>query len=233
MKKERWANKGKDLLSWCWDIVIGQHCVLCHKERVPHINFKGVCLECYRKLERKAHYIELRGLDLPLITCGYFESEWANLLKAFKFENQYKLSTILAHIFFKNWGEWCIKSGIEVIIPVPSSRQKMYYRGYNQSELIAQSLSKKVGVPMDKECIVRVHQKKSQIECSQSERFFNVNGCFKVKIRNRGRRPIYQQALLIDDTVTTGATISEAKKELEINGIVEHCRLASLAYTVP
>lgn len=222
-------------LSWLWDIVTDQYCILCEQSSFPQIQFKGVCRHCYRQLNHETLCISLKGLNQELLTCGYFEGSLEVLLKSLKFNNRKVVADILGYIFFKKWGEWCLSQGIEIIIPVPASRQSIYQRGYNQVELIAQSISKRTKQRVENNWLKRVHQKKSQKECTQAERFFNVDNCFKVngnkELRYQKKEPIYQTALLIDDVVTTGATISEAKRVLEFEGIVKNCFLASVAFT--
>lgn len=101
---------------------------------------------------------------------------------------------------------WWSKS-VEAIIPVPLHPKKEAKRGYNQSALVATGLSAILGVPVMERALVRIRNTESQTKMSREERVLNVRDAFmlhpKAAIADR-------HVLLVDDVLTTGATIEAA-----------------------
>jgi ComF family protein len=93
----------------------------------------------------------------------------------------------------------------DAIIPVPLHRKKLHQRGYNQSERIAAGLSKKLSVPVDQQVILRNRFTVTQTRLNRMERLKNTRGAFTVNAEYLEK---YDHLLLIDDVLTTGATLS-------------------------
>ena len=93
---------------------------------------------------------------------------------------------------------------IDAIIPVPLHSKRLKERGYNQSEWIAQGIARSMGKPLITDALIRESATQTQTKKGVYERWQNVNGIFKVinptKIENK-------HILVIDDVITTGATI--------------------------
>jgi competence protein ComFC len=100
---------------------------------------------------------------------------------------------------------------IDTIVPVPLHPSKQRSRGYNQSQLVADQLGNLFGLPVVSEVLVRIRATRTQTRLTAEQRRRNVAGAFKVK----DRAPLEQKrVLLIDDVVTTGATLNECAKTL-------------------
>ena len=99
----------------------------------------------------------------------------------------------------------------DVIVAVPSHRSRVRRRGYAQASLIAAALAERVGKPLDARGLERVLNAPSQLDVrSRAERWRNVQGGFAARSDFAGRR-----VLLIDDLVTTGATMSACADALK------------------
>jgi ComF family protein len=97
------------------------------------------------------------------------------------------------------------------IIPVPLHRRKLRKRGYNQSEKIARGISVALGVPLDTKTLFRSSQTETQTRKSRFDRYLNVSGKFAI----RDPSPIeHSHILLVDDVVTTGATLEACAEAL-------------------
>ncbi|WP_291855880.1 ComF family protein [Marinilabilia sp.] len=92
----------------------------------------------------------------------------------------------------------------DCIIPVPLHPQKQRLRGYNQSDIIADGISEITKVPVNKESVIRTVHSASQTRRGRYERWQNVEGIFKVVHPHLFHN---QHLLILDDVVTTGATI--------------------------
>lgn len=98
--------------------------------------------------------------------------------------------------------EWL--ADIDLIVPVPLHPKKQYKRGYNQSMLIAEGISKTTGIPVDAHALERVRQTESQTKKTRTERLANMEEAFRIK---PGTDLHGKHALLCDDVLTTGATL--------------------------
>lgn len=99
------------------------------------------------------------------------------------------------------------------LVPMPLSRPRLRERGYNQAEVLARALGKKLNLPVWTEVLERIRHSKSQVQLTPSQRAGNVSGAFVVpdirRTQVRGRHLV-----LVDDVVTTGATLNAAATAL-------------------
>ncbi len=128
----------------------------------------------------------------------------------------------LAELIYKRLREVRLRSEIErsrtsiIIIPIPLSRKRLRQRGYNQSELLGKFLSDKLSVKISSNVLYKTRETISQVEIKdRSKRLKNLQGAFEVKnpetIKNKS-------VILIDDIITTGATMAEASRVLKKAG---------------
>jgi ComF family protein len=99
----------------------------------------------------------------------------------------------------------------DLIIPVPLHQQKMALRGYNQAELLARPLGKYLGKKILTEVVVRQKLTQKQNALNKYERFTNITDAFRVI---KPKVVAGKRILLIDDILTTGATVSEVARVL-------------------
>ncbi|MGW8314910.1 MAG: ComF family protein [Bacteroidales bacterium] len=115
-----------------------------------------------------------------------------------------------------------VYSGCEMLVPVPLHRKRLRERGYNQSTLIARGVSEITGIPLQEGILLRTRYHTSQTSRGRYDRYMNVRQDFRLS----GDPPDLngRKILLIDDVVTTGAT-------LETCASVLHERYDCLLYT--
>jgi competence protein ComFC len=108
------------------------------------------------------------------------------------------------------------KVGPWVIIPIPLSKKRQRSRGFNQAELIGRFLSDKMSIRMATDVLYKIKETASQVEIKDREkRLRNIIGAFSVKNQELIKD---KNIILIDDIVTTGATINEARRVLKTAG---------------
>jgi len=104
-----------------------------------------------------------------------------------------------------------------VLVPVPLHRSRQFARRYNQSTELARTLSRLTGVPVDPQLVIRGKKTKQQVGLSRDARQRNIAGAFQpsaaMRSRLRGRRVI-----IVDDVVTTGATVKAVTRALKAGG---------------
>lgn len=110
-----------------------------------------------------------------------------------------------------------IFQGIDYIVPIPLHPKKEKIRGYNQSHVIAEGISEIMNIPIAEKCLVRSIFTDTQTKKSREERWQNVKDIFNVEnpeiLENK-------HVLLVDDVLTTGATLMSAGKALfQVKGI--------------
>lgn len=103
-------------------------------------------------------------------------------------------------------------SDIDCLVPVPLSRQRERQRGYNQSLFIAQGLADITGIAITRGCLLRTIHNKTQTRLGREERRKNVEGIFSVRHPERLQG---KHVLLIDDVMTTGATLASCIRTLQ------------------
>ncbi|MDZ4816467.1 MAG: ComF family protein [Verrucomicrobiota bacterium] len=136
------------------------------------------------------------------------------LIHKFKYEQQLWLKNILglwieeATHLVEDWGQ------IDGLIPIPLHPARKRERGFNQSEVLAQTLAEKSGKPILK-AINRVKYTNSQVTMNRAERLTNLRKAFALNNKFELRGGYYA---LIDDVFTTGATAHECSRLLKKAG---------------
>lgn len=134
------------------------------------------------------------------------------------------------------FARWLYRAGQELLqeadllVPVPLHWTRLFQRRFNQAGLLAQALSRLGGVPVAVDLLVRRRRTPSQGNRNPTERRRNVQGAFALR---RGRQPRIEgkRILLIDDVMTTGATI-EACAETLLEGGAAAVDALTLAHVV-
>lgn len=150
----------------------------------------------------------------------------ANLIYQLKYFNKpylgYSLGLLMGRMMKAN----DFFDGIDCILPVPLAPKREKKRGYNQSNMIAQGLHEVSGLPIVKNAVRRVSFDASQTKKDRLERENNVEKVFE---RIDSERVKGKHLLIVDDVVTTGATVCALSKVLEnVEGV--RISVASIAY---
>ena len=156
------------------------------------------------------------------------ESKTQKLIHQLKYQKQKEIGIYLG----KQYGYELMKSEffntIEVIVPVPLHQKKLKKRGYNQSELFAKGLSQSMQVEINTDALFRAINTESQTKKTKDNRWENVKDIFQIKNAEHLQN---KHILLVDDVVTTGATIEAcASMLLTIEGAKVSIATIACAY---
>jgi ComF family protein len=125
------------------------------------------------------------------------------------------LAELLGELWAERIGSRVRALGAEALVPVPLHWRRRWWRGYNQSIALAHGLSTRLGLPSHPSWLRRLRHTPFQTRKSPTDRRVNVRDAFEVpsRINLRGR-----SLLLVDDVMTTGATVHEAARALRRAG---------------
>jgi competence protein ComFC len=149
------------------------------------------------------------------------------LLHALKYQNKPEMGLFLGKEIAKRVRVSSFLSGVDVIIPVPLHPKKEFQRGYNQSEQLAKGISEITAIPIDKQFIKKLSHSGSQTKRGRFQRWDNVSGNFGVLPKSFD----YSHILLVDDVITTGATIEALVTQIRKSKPALRISIVSLAVT--
>ncbi len=202
-------------------------CEACEAELVGNEHL--LCVSCWMMLPKTAFHllrdnpVEQRFIGRVRIehasSMYYFNKDTRvqSLLHALKYKNKSKIGIELGQRFGNEIRDCEWLKNVDMLIPIPLSKQKLKKRGYNQSERIAEGLSQSLHIPLDTQSVIRVKNTRSQTTMTVAERIENVNEAFAVadsaSLRNK-------HVVLLDDVLTTGATLESCAREiLKVPGV--------------
>lgn len=173
----------------------GASCLVCGKRDI----LGKTCLSCRRKTA-------VRRFFTPF---SYKNTVMRDLLHAYKYHRVRELAGPLAGFLAEAMLRADFRAKEKMaFIPIPLHPRRMARRGFNQAELLALELSEKFGVPVLTEVLIRVRHTATQIELADDyERRANVAGAFRVVNPAAIAKKI---VILVDDVITSGATLNEA-----------------------
>jgi ComF family protein len=163
--------------------------------------YSDICWQCLKKAPPFS----------KVINYGLYEGALAEAINQLKFHGVKRLSKPLGILL-----QSLDLPAMDGIVPVPLSIKKLRERGFNQSLLIARTVSKEIKVPLLIDILLKKKDTPPQIGLSAKERLLNLKNAFEVKGDVDGLR-----LLLVDDVMTTGATVTECSKVLMKAGAKE------------
>lgn len=198
-----------------------------------------LCTKCILELPRSNYHLlpenpfyqKLRG-RIPLKSVMSFlkfakGGSVQRILHALKYKNHPELGFKLGEIYGNELKNHGFSNQFDVIVPVPLHSSKKKLRGYNQSERFGQGLGKALELPCSDDFVKRVSVTDTQTRKSRLRRWENVKDVFKVEEKGVFRE---RSVLLVDDVVTTGATL-ESLAQVVIEDGCSDVSIAAIAAT--
>jgi ComF family protein len=162
--------------------------------------------------------------------CAYFffakGSKYRPLLHKLKYKGQRDIGVELGIQFGQALKKSELYKGIDFVVPVPLHPKKLKIRGYNQAEAIAEGIAKVIGANLSTSHLIKTEYTETQTRKTRAERVLNVSESFSLQNKKELEG---MHLLLVDDVITTGATLETcAAKLLEIND--SKVSIVALAY---
>ncbi len=204
------------------DILLPNRCLLCQQ---PSQSDTGLCLFChvdiryfdYQRFDNLLMQPDIKaGLKQirfdRLISLAPYQWPFDQWLVNIKFNQKFnlarsvgqQLAKLLCHLVDRQ--PQCCP---DVIIPMPIHYKRRFVRGYNQAALIAQELARRLNLPIDNRSVTRIKATQAQSGLGAKQRKNNVKQAF------RYRGPSYRHVAIVDDVITTGATVNALCRELK------------------
>lgn len=229
-----WLNIRESASAWTEIILDGllpRHCVMCGFSS----GSENLCRPCAEELPRTGH--SCLQCSLPLLhhadrICGHCLAKpppWTSAIAAlvyrfpvdqlvcrFKFGRNLACGEILARELILAAEEKC-KQLPACILPVPLHRSRHFSRAFNQADLLARQTGKALGIPVYNSVLQRRRCTRAHSGLDAAQRKTNIKGAFTCRIPARNSA-CFEQVALVDDVMTTGATLAECTRVLKKAG---------------
>lgn len=195
-------------------------CSECHYD-LPHVYGRHICRQCGLGSDSLSDYCGHCLSHPPAFERSFipfaYQYPLDGLIHKFKYRRHLTSGKLLSQLladylqhYAQDHEDWIAP---ELIIPVPMHWLKRWQRGFNQAEFLGARVAKALDLPIAKGIIQRIHKMPAQKELTRSERQKNLRKAFRIADKNRAQIQ-GKRIALIDDVVTTTATVRELSKLL-------------------
>ncbi len=197
-------------------------------EKIEYANMQSVCFKCGKPLDDdKEQYC---------VTCQrikhYFDKGFAlykyrsaqDAIYRFKYQGRQEYADFFAKDIEANLGDYIRNLDIDYLVPVPMFPSKKIKRGYNQAEVLAHAIGRRMNIPVKEDIVYRTINTVPMKELSEFERRNNLKKAFNI-----GTNVVkLKKIIIIDDIYTTGSTMDNVALQLRKAG-ASHIFALSLA----
>ena len=203
------------LADWVLDLFYPTRCIVCRTRLSPGI--PRLCKECRERIPHPER-MKLPGITVCVSACRY-EKELADAMRRFKFNGRQAYAVSFGELIAERIYE-DLRDEYDVLSWVPLAKDRKRSRGYDQTQLLAESAAARLCQPLTATLKKRNGVSRQSGTKSAEERKANILGAYTVPdpLKVKGLR-----VLLVDDIVTTGATLSECAKTLRLAGAESVC----------
>ena len=208
-----------------WCLFLPARCLCCGRAVRPERLFCPGCVPALPKEPLSREFPLPGGGSLAVAACFPYEKGFRRTLHRLKFQEERALARPLGLLMAEAASS--LGEELDGVTWVPMSPQKLRRRGYNQSELLAKAVAKELGLPAW-DLLEQVRETDTQHNLTRAQRADNVRGAYRTKSAALGKR-----LLLVDDIVTTGATLRACAQGLYGAGAQKVCAVcaASTAFS--
>jgi ComF family protein len=225
-------------LRYAVDLMLPPVCLACHEPLASHA---ALCSRCWQQIDFiREPLCDRLGLPLPYGAAGEvtlssaalrrtpdygraraiarFDGVMRDLIHRLKYSDRHELLDLFAPMLRGAGHE--LLAGADCLVPVPLHPWRLWQRRFNQAALLAGRLGKMTELPVEHGALRRVKRTASQVRLSWNERRANVDTAFALGPGQESRLT-GRSVLLIDDVITTGATVEACARVLKAAGARE------------
>lgn len=200
------------------DILFPINCLSCGKDEV------WLCEECQNKIQVGKSLFEKINFSPSYVDGFFIAADWEDkvlqdVIRMFKYNFVQELVHPLSYLLIQKIYELeknFINLKNYVIVPVPLHQRRLAWRGFNQAELLSQFVAKEFDLEINNNLLIRKKYTSPQVRLKSKKRQANISGAFELNCRNTA---MPRFCLLIDDVITTGATMNEIARVLKNSGV--------------
>lgn len=170
-----------------------------------------LCLNCQAFVPQEVNCPVCKDDSILLFAYANYKPPLKDIIIQFKFKGITSPAVTFADLICEKHAEKLKKLKADCLIPIPLHPARENHRGYNQAELIARRISSNTETATENDILERIIRGKPQARLNMEKRIKNVKGVFKAHQSDVHKKRI----VLVDDVVTSGATVLEARKVLE------------------
>lgn len=197
-------------------------CLVCARP-LPWRQRGGVCLPCWDRLPWETGWRPVAGAPVVLYWAAPYQGPIRDLIHVLKFTGMDTVGGPLGDTLAVRLGP--VLPPADLVTFVPLHRWRRFRRGFNQAEEIARAMGRRLGLPC--EALLERHRiGRRQVGLGRRDRLSALQDCYR--LRRRGRLPVPRRILLVDDVITTGATMEACARALLEGGAeaVHGCAVA-------
>ena len=173
-----------------------------------------LCLNCQAFISKGINCPVCSEESVILFAYANYQPPLKEIIHQFKFKGITSPAKTLAELTYKKFDNLLGEIKVDALIPIPLHPFRKNSRGYNQAELFANELSKFMEIPVETDILIRIKRGKDQARLPLKQRIANIKNVFGAD----STAPNIKNVILVDDVVTTGATVLEAKRVLNVSG---------------
>lgn len=201
------------------DIIFPEKCIYCNKYG------RYICQNCFNKLDNKYLFKKIDNDFFNYLICGtIYKNKTKIQIHNFKFHEQSYLHKYFIELILNNRSIYEFLKKFDYITYIPMTKNKKLLRGYNQAELLALELGKRLDIKVVK-LLEKFKENKTQSSLLKEERVKNVQDIFEFYNEQKASLFVHKNIILIDDIFTTGSTVRSASKVLKKNNVNKICVL--------
>ena len=198
------VGDGAGLCAACWSKLLPIERPYCEKLGIPFTYDPGPGIYSMQAIADPPAYARARA------AVRYDEIARA-MVHALKYGDRLDLAPVMARWMARAGGELLVEA--DIVVPVPLHWRRIWARRFNQSATLAKLIAAERGVPVSFTALKRVKATPQQVGLSKAERAANVQGAFRVE--PAGKAEIARRrVLLVDDVLTSGATVDACSRVL-------------------
>lgn len=198
-----------------------ENCIICgapvKENAIPLKGVQNLCKNCLKNVKILSYFPHTKINNVEIYSACFYEGTIKQLIHKLKFNHKKEVAKILALFLYEFYKK---NEGFKnlVLVPVPTNKNNIKQRGYNNVFEIVKELSLFLNVSYSKKLLLKVKNTKPQYKLTPKKRRENVSGCFKINFEEY-KKLEGKTFLIVDDIFTTGATLNEIIKTFKESNI--------------